>query len=109
MGIPIPRVALSAFRYRTVTGPSEGSIIAAIMRVHMIRNGTSGIPMVPGILPMCRASCRVYTQATAARISSKAQAAKISAVLVPLPDEFSIVSINNEYCGVVKPWRWAWH
>ena len=62
-------------------GAREGSIIAAIISVHMSRKEMIPIPMVPGILPMCRASRSVNTQAIAARISNSAQVAMTSGFL----------------------------
>ena len=52
------------------TGVMAGSIIAAIIGTHMRRNGTSGMPMVPGALPIIAASASVLRHASAATKSS---------------------------------------
>src|SRR5580700_9026582 len=57
---PINRV------HSTATGATDGSIIAAIIITHKPRNGSSARPMVPGPLPMRRASITVTAHATAA-------------------------------------------
>ena len=57
---PIRRV------HSTATGATDGSIIAAIITTHSPRKGSSARPMVPGPLPMLRASMMVTAHATAA-------------------------------------------
>ena len=52
--------------HSTATGATEGSIIAAIITTHSPRKGSSVRPMVPGPLPMVRASMTVTAHATAA-------------------------------------------
>ena len=52
--------------HSTATGATDGSIIAAIIIAHSPRKGSSARPMVPGPLPMFRASRAVTAQATAA-------------------------------------------
>ena len=50
----------------TATGATEGSIIADIITSHSPRNGSSARAIVPGPLPMLRASRMVTTHATPA-------------------------------------------
>jgi hypothetical protein len=52
--------------HSTATGATEGSIIAAIITTHSPRKGSSAKPMVPGPLPIVRASTRVTAHAAAA-------------------------------------------
>jgi len=52
--------------HSTATGVTDGSIIAAIITTHSPRKGSSARPMVPGPLPMARASMMVTAHATAA-------------------------------------------
>ena len=52
--------------HSTATGATDGSIIAAIITTHSPRKGSSSRPMVPGPLPMVRASMRVTAHAAAA-------------------------------------------
>src|SRR6516165_11321786 len=52
--------------HSTATGATDGSIIAAIITTHSPRKGSSARPIVPGPLPMSRASMTVTTHAPAA-------------------------------------------
>jgi hypothetical protein len=64
---PKPAEALLINRvHSTATGATDGSIIAAIITAHSPRNGSNARPIVPGPLPMSRASVTVTTHATAA-------------------------------------------
>src|SRR5215472_11013623 len=64
---PKPTVApLIRRAHSTATGATDGSIIAAIITTHSPRKGSSARPMVPGPLPMPRASMTVTTHAPAA-------------------------------------------
>ena len=59
--------------HSTATGATDGSIIAAIITSHSPRKGSSARPMVPGPLPMVRASRTVTPHATAASAATAIQ------------------------------------